>query len=224
MILSDSENSFLININKSAFKLTMPLEGILSPRCIANTLTEAQNSCKSPHTPTKALMNSVSYSPEQRFPYEPVTDLSFRWGGFFRRMIAFLFDTIPIVLGVATIYYFFTDFNETLQAFFKSPRDPVVRGEFLTQRNQIRNISFVVYLFYCVFLEYSPLQGTPGKRLMGLKVVDYHGGRLSLNQALSRNFSKSLSALPLSLGFLWTLWSPKKQAWHDSLAKTYVVR
>jgi uncharacterized RDD family membrane protein YckC len=30
--------------------------------------------------------------------------------------------------------------------------------------------------------------------------------------------------LVFCLGFLWMLWDPNKQTWHDKVAQTYVVR
>jgi uncharacterized RDD family membrane protein YckC len=34
---------------------------------------------------------------------------------------------------------------------------------------------------------------------------------------------KTLSALPLALGYLWAFFHPKRQAWHDLIADTLVV-
>lgn len=69
------------------------------------------------------------------------------------------------------------------------------------------------------------LGGTPGKLLMGCELVDIQsGGPPGLVQALLRYLGYGLSALPLGLGFLWILWDPRKQGFHDKLAGTRVIR
>lgn len=67
-------------------------------------------------------------------------------------------------------------------------------------------------------------QGTPGKLLLGCRVVDARtGGRPHLWQAIVRLLGYAVSALPLGLGFLWILWDRRRQGWHDKLARTVVV-
>ena len=67
-------------------------------------------------------------------------------------------------------------------------------------------------------------QGTPGKLLLGCRIVDARdGGRPRLWQVLVRLLGYGLSALPLGLGFLWMIWDKRHQAWHDKLARTLVV-
>jgi uncharacterized RDD family membrane protein YckC len=58
---------------------------------------------------------------------------------------------------------------------------------------------------------------------MGLRVVTINGKRLSLLRAILRLIGYLLSALPLYLGFLWTLVDDRRQGWHDKLAGTCVV-
>jgi uncharacterized RDD family membrane protein YckC len=64
---------------------------------------------------------------------------------------------------------------------------------------------------------------TPGKWIMGLRVVRRDGRRVTLNQATLRLFGYVLSALPLYAGFLWVLVDPRRRAWHDRLAGTRVI-
>jgi uncharacterized RDD family membrane protein YckC len=63
---------------------------------------------------------------------------------------------------------------------------------------------------------------TPGKWIMGVRVVPVGGGRLGVGRCLLRVFGYLISALPLYLGFAWIL-GPKRRAWHDRLAGTEVV-
>ena len=77
---------------------------------------------------------------------------------------------------------------------------------------------------YRAGMESSPLQATLGKRLFGLTVVDARGYRIGFARATGRHFAKVLSWLPLGLGFLAILVQEKRQAVHDQLAGTYVLR
>jgi uncharacterized RDD family membrane protein YckC len=63
---------------------------------------------------------------------------------------------------------------------------------------------------------------TPGKRLMGVRVVRSDGGRLHLGNAIRRELAYVLSGI-LFLGYLWILFDNRRQGWHDKLAGTIVV-
>ncbi|MGV3741915.1 MAG: RDD family protein [Burkholderiaceae bacterium] len=66
---------------------------------------------------------------------------------------------------------------------------------------------------------------TPGKIAISAIIIDEKtAGPPSVWQHLGRYCAYFVSALPLGLGFLWVAFSPKKQAWHDRLAGTLVVR
>ncbi len=64
---------------------------------------------------------------------------------------------------------------------------------------------------------------TPGKRLLGIRVTGADGGKLGGGQAFLRACGYIPSALFLGLGFLWALWDPRRQTWHDKAARTVVV-
>ncbi|MGH7137906.1 MAG: RDD family protein [Pirellulales bacterium] len=102
--------------------------------------------------------------------------------------------------------------------------DISARIDFLTQRNQIRDLSFVVYIVYCALTEGSAMQATVGKRLLGLRVTDDNGRQLTMARSFGRNFAKIISYLPLGLGFIWAIWSKRKRGWHDMIAKTLVIK
>jgi len=68
-------------------------------------------------------------------------------------------------------------------------------------------------------------RATPGKRILGLEVVDADTfANLSVGQAIGRVLAYYVAALPLLLGFLWVGWDPQKRGWHDKLANTVVLR
>lgn len=73
-------------------------------------------------------------------------------------------------------------------------------------------------------MEASRWRATPGKALLGIYAADAAGRRLSLGRSLLRNLAKVLSAAPLGLGYLVALMTPRRQALHDLIASTRVLR
>ena len=64
-----------------------------------------------------------------------------------------------------------------------------------------------------------------GRKIAGIKVINNEGGPIGFWKALGRNLIELSISLPfLYLGFLWVIWDKRKQAWHDKLFRTYVVR
>lgn len=80
----------------------------------------------------------------------------------------------------------------------------------------------LVMLFYFVLLESSPLQGTLGKLMLGIKVTDGEGKRISFFRALLRTISKILSSI-LFIGYIIAAFTQKKQALHDLLSGCLVI-
>ncbi len=81
----------------------------------------------------------------------------------------------------------------------------------------------IVSLYYALF-ESSEYQATPGKMLLKIKVVDINHERIDVPKAFGRFFGKILSGIILFIGFLMVLWTDKRQALHDQLANTLVIK
>lgn len=82
---------------------------------------------------------------------------------------------------------------------------------------------FWCWLYFALF-ESSRFQATPGKRAMGIVVTDVAGRRISLGRASLRYVGKFLSGFILMIGFVMAFFSSQKQALHDRLAGTLVLR
>jgi uncharacterized RDD family membrane protein YckC/Tfp pilus assembly major pilin PilA len=80
-----------------------------------------------------------------------------------------------------------------------------------------------VIAYYAVF-ESSPLQATPGKLAVSIKVTTTEGERIGFGRAVGRLFGKLVSSLILYIGYLLPLFTTYRQALHDKLAGTFVVR
>jgi uncharacterized RDD family membrane protein YckC len=161
-------------------------------------------------------------------PNEYVVDSSngvFRDAAIGRRVCAYLIDILPILVGVTAIAYLALDFNITLERYLnRDSTDTVAMAKFLVERNRIRDISFLFYLLYSAILEGSTLQGTVGKWMLGLRVVDASGQPLTAPRSFARNAIKIVSSLAFGLGFAWAMFSNRKQAWHDIIADTFVEK
>lgn len=82
---------------------------------------------------------------------------------------------------------------------------------------------WIVTWLYFALLESSSRQATIGKGIMGLKVTDLNGRRLSFGKASGRFFAKILSWMTLLIGFFMAFFTEKKQALHDLITGCLVV-
>jgi uncharacterized RDD family membrane protein YckC len=82
----------------------------------------------------------------------------------------------------------------------------------------------VFWIFYQTAFDSSVYQGTPGKRLLKLKVVDLYGKNLSIIKAMFRSLAVFISIVPIGLGIWYMTTDSKKQSWHDLISGTYVIK
>lgn len=81
----------------------------------------------------------------------------------------------------------------------------------------------MLYAGYCVVL--WKLRGTTvGGVVCNLKVVRLDDRPLDWSMALVRALGGFLSLVAAGLGFIWIAFDPDRQAWHDKIAGTVVVR
>lgn len=136
----------------------------------------------------------------------------YRVASFRKRLVAFIIDGFILALV-----------NAFLQALFKICL-PFVSHVFL-ENSEAFFTTFIITsnLFY--FFIYTYVAGaTPGKKIMKLKTVSTRNEeQLTLTQSLLRTLGYIISFLSLGIGFFASLWSEKKQCWHDSIAETAVV-
>jgi uncharacterized RDD family membrane protein YckC len=81
----------------------------------------------------------------------------------------------------------------------------------------------LVWLFYAPVFESSELGATIGKNLMGIKVADLNGQRVTFRAALIRNVLKMPSTAFLMVGAVFAFFTEKKQTLHDLIADTTVI-
>lgn len=84
--------------------------------------------------------------------------------------------------------------------------------------------SFVVGVIYQWYFLTQQNGQTPGKRMMGIRVVKVNGEPLQAADVLVRYVGYFINSAAFMLGWIWALFDSKSQGWHDKLAGTYVVR
>jgi len=82
-----------------------------------------------------------------------------------------------------------------------------------------------VLLFVLNFVVLAGIGGqTAGMRILGIYIVGVDGTPFTMKQAAMRHLiGYPLSTASFFLGFLWMLWDPRQQGWHDKLVRTIVV-
>ncbi|MFT6094780.1 MAG: putative RDD family membrane protein YckC [Pseudohongiellaceae bacterium] len=131
--------------------------------------------------------------------------------GFWARFGATLIDSLLIVAITLPLLFFVYGSSYFLsEASIKGPAD------FL--------ISYVLPAI-AIIVFWHLKQATPGKMLIGAKIVDAKTGSTPASGKLViRYFAYIISLIPLGLGYFWIAFDARKQAWHDKLAGTVVVR
>jgi uncharacterized RDD family membrane protein YckC len=77
---------------------------------------------------------------------------------------------------------------------------------------------------YSALQECSSQQATIGKRVLGIKVIDLAGQRISFGRATGRYFGKIISGMIMYIGFIMAGFTDRKQALHDMMAGCLLVR
>jgi uncharacterized RDD family membrane protein YckC len=88
-------------------------------------------------------------------------------------------------------------------------------------------MAFLFPVVYAIWFLSLLRQGmTPGKKLLGLQVVEQNTGNIpGFGKMFLREIvGRILSGLIFGLGYLWALIDKNGQAWHDKLAGTVVVK
>lgn len=80
----------------------------------------------------------------------------------------------------------------------------------------------IIWLYYAL-LESSAWQASLGKRVMGLKVVDKRGRRLTFWKATKRMLSRIVTNFTFYFGFFTAAFDKHRETLHDRLSKSVVI-
>jgi uncharacterized RDD family membrane protein YckC len=66
---------------------------------------------------------------------------------------------------------------------------------------------------------------TPGDAALGIRVVDIDNGHvIGYGRAFGRTLVSIVSGVAIGIGYLWMLWDPRKQTWHDKAVSSVPIR
>ena len=141
-----------------------------------------------------------------------MTEIKKSYGGFWKRVIAYLIDAFIIAFPVTMIF------------------GTVIPQTMMTENIQVTSVAvsmpqvimLVASWVYFAGLESSAWQATVGKKMLGMKVTDTSGERIDFIKATIRYFAKILSSFILMIGFIIVAFTAKKQGLHDFIAGTLV--
>jgi uncharacterized RDD family membrane protein YckC len=131
--------------------------------------------------------------------------------GFVTRLAASIADTLILWVGLRGSVSLLLVLRQALRRF----APPFSLGELVVVAAPLISCLYHIAFWW--------LRGqTPGKWLLGVRVVALGGGRVTLVRSFIRFAGYLLSALPFYLGFLWIL-GRERRGFHDRLAGTEVV-
>ncbi|CAA6812828.1 MAG: RDD family protein [uncultured Aureispira sp.] len=129
--------------------------------------------------------------------------------GFWKRFVATGID----VVGLSVLLVCWTSVTELLGFILPSGANYFLQDV----------VTPVLLLLYFPLCESSRYQASVGKYILGMKIIDENGEKMTFWRALARVLSKMLSYSFASIGFIMIAFTDKKRGLHDMIASTYVV-
>ena len=147
-----------------------------------------------PQAPAAPILEQVSYA------------------GFWRRFVGVLIDACVTYFPIATV-------RVVLGLPASGTFDPLQPAAWWAA-----GFEMMIDWLYAALLISSPWRATLGQAVMDLHVTDLNGNRISVARATARCFAQILNLLTFGFGLLMQVFSPRRQALHDLVSGTVVVR
>lgn len=151
------------------------------------------------------------------------------YAGFWMRFLAYLIDGICIAVacGIVCIPLFILfGVGAAMNASgnMESDQGPVMMALFSSYLLLVVVSVTVINWLYFALMESSAKQATLGKLALSLRVTDMAGNRIGFGKATGRYFGKFVSGFILYIGYFMAGFTQQKQALHDIMAGTLVVK
>jgi uncharacterized RDD family membrane protein YckC len=210
----------------------MPENFIFCSKCGAQNAAAAQfcQNCgltlSSSLAPSQAAAPARAYAAAPPVAYVPAPATPY--GGFWIRLLAHLIDHV-ILSAVAAPLFFIMVLPAIVRITHQAeqnqePPSPELIVAILSSVFVYIALAFVGQWLYEALLTSSTWQGTIGKRVLRLKVVDETGNRIGFGRATGRFFAKLLSSMFFCIGFIMIGFTDRKRGLHDMLAATVVMK
>ena len=142
--------------------------------------------------------------------HHPPTDHAPRYVGFWLRFWAFVVDSVVVTAILLPILWM--AFGKSYFEINPASRSPV--GALIE----------LVLPAAAVVLFWIYRSATPGKMIIHARIVDAQTGEPPGKlQCVIRYLGYYVSIFSLGIGFLWIAFDPRKQGWHDKIARTLVI-
>lgn len=164
-----------------------------------------------------------------------------QYASFERRLLASIIDSMLLVMLIVPVVEYIWNPAQEMQLVVRQMMSDYGSGN-ITEAQY--NRAFLDYMLFggggLLFLQDMGFQltvfgvivvlfwiyrrGTPGKLLLRMEIVDAKTlGAPTRRQCIVRYLGYFVAVLPAMLGFVWILFSKKRQGWHDLIAGTVVV-
>lgn len=153
------------------------------------------------------------------------------YAGFWLRFVAIIID--GLIIGVVQSFVIipilaaigFSAFSGMSSMEMSDPEQAAgLVGTIMAMAGTTWLVAICIQIIYFTVMEASSMQATVGKLALGLKVTDTQGNKLDFAKALVRNLCKIISNMTLLIGYIMAGFTEKKQALHDMIAGTLVVK
>ena len=151
------------------------------------------------------------------------------YAGFWLRLIAHIIDGVVLMVVFGILFLIgiaFVGIGALRQAAESMQQsDPEFPIAIIAMIVFVGIAAVIASWIYYAYTESSANQGTLGKMALGLIVTDMEGRRISFGRATGRYFAKIITGLiPLGIGYMMAGFTEKKQALHDMIVGTLVLR
>lgn len=187
------------------------------PPVVDGQVTEPVQPNVAPNTPDatpRPVVRPTPMIPASERKYAPATHAFigiYEQAGFGLRYGAWMFDFLITLIALMMFTFIVSAIGR--RAVVDSNQDLFIVG------------GLTALLLIINFVVLAGLNGqSAGMRILGIQIARTDGKRFNMKGAMLRHLvGYPLSMLVFFLGFLWMLWDPRQQGWHDKLAGTIVV-
>ena len=172
-------------------------------------MDENMNMNPTPVSSEPVVVQSQTVPPQATTQPQMTQAQAVNYASFFRRFGAALIDGLLLGFTVGLL----------VRLVFGAPAQ---NAGFFHPSNLVFTLAGWAYQVFMI----NKYGATLGKMALGIRVQNEStGANLTLVEAVLREVAgKFLSGIALLIGYFWVIWDPKKQAWHDKLGKSVVIK
>lgn len=146
-----------------------------------------------------------------------------KYAGFWRRFVGWLIDILIIVIvSYWVLKVINLVFPTSVSASSEFSSSSILSSLLFVVMVEAL-VNFIIVVLYYTLFEASSMQATVGKYVVGIKITDLGGSKISYGRAFVRRIYSLVSIITLAIGYIVAGFTSRKQTFHDMLAKTVVV-